>query len=414
MASVGEYLEASSAAPARPADASFDSNSPATRPKVQAAHVLTLTPFYPTSADRALGCFIAEPLPFLSTLGFRNTVIAAKPAYRGRANSSGDAYPATWMRYCAVPGMGGLATSGRALYWRLRNAVRRLHRGDRIDLIHAHAALPCGHAAALLGQELGIPFVVTVHGRDVLSSRRGGLARAWCAGVAKDVYQSAAHVVCVSARVQADLNSAVRCRSSVVHNGVDSEIFRPSGNLSAGDPLILSVGNLIPSKGHEMLVRSLSQISGRHPRLRCHVVGTGPEWRRLSKLCAELHISERVQFLGRLSRELVADALRGCSVFALPSSYEALGCVYLEAMATAKPTIGCRGQGIAEIIRTGENGWLIDPDDVNGLADALDQLLCNPDLRLRLGTAARRTVLEGLTLTHQAERLAHVYQECVV
>jgi len=100
-------------------------------------------------------------------------------------------------------------------------------------------------------------------------------------------------------------------------------------------------------------------------------------------------------------------------VFALPSRYEGLGCVYLEAMSTGKPVIGCRGQGIAEIIQHGTNGFLVGPDNERELALALGMLLRDEVRRRNLGAAARDTILERFTLAHQAEILARIYREAI-
>jgi teichuronic acid biosynthesis glycosyltransferase TuaC len=97
----------------------------------------------------------------------------------------------------------------------------------------------------------------------------------------------------------------------------------------------------------------------------------------------------------------------------LPSRYEGLGCVYLEAMSSEKPVIACRGQGIDEIIRHGSNGWLIDPGNLQDLIAALSILLQNLQLRRQIGEAARRTILQSLTAAHQASELAVIYRECV-
>jgi len=104
--------------------------------------------------------------------------------------------------------------------------------------------------------------------------------------------------------------------------------------------------------------------------------------------------------------------MRQCAIFALPSRYEGLGCVYLEAMSTAKPVIGCRGQGIAEIIQHGSNGFLVGPDNDRELALAIAMLLRDQNRMRNLGIAARDTILDRLTLNHQAERLARIYREC--
>ena len=123
-------------------------------------------------------------------------------------------------------------------------------------------------------------------------------------------------------------------------------------------------------------------------------------------------LSVRVVFRGHKSRAEVADAMRRCAIFALPSSYEGLGCVYLEAMASGKPTIGCQGQGIDEVIEHVANGWLVSPCGVEDLAKALSTLLQDRQLRNKIGAQARGTVLREFTLAHQAERLAGIYREC--
>src|SRR5450755_3773060 len=128
--------------------------------------VLTLTPFYPTASDDAAGCFVAEPLCELEKLGVDSCVVAVHPFHRSRDRSSAVTPMATWIRYPSIPRGIGLASAGAFLYASLISKVRRLHQAQPIDLIHAHAALPCGHAAVLLSRELKIPCVVTVHGLD--------------------------------------------------------------------------------------------------------------------------------------------------------------------------------------------------------------------------------------------------------
>ena len=105
--------------------------------------------------------------------------------------------------------------------------------------------------------------------------------------------------------------------------------------------------------------------------------------------------------------------MRRCMVFALPSSYEGLGCVYLEAMCTGKPVIACREQGISEVIQHNANGLLIPPGSLDELTAALVSLLENEPLRRKLGIAARQTILKRFTLSQQCERLSLLYRECV-
>ena len=181
--------------------------------------------------------------------------------------------------------------------------------------------------------------------------------------------------------------------------------------IAPSDLEILVVGNLQPSKGQEFVLRAVGNLSLSFPQLRCRIIGEGPDRSRLEALVRELGIGRQVQFAGRQSRSEVAEAMRSCSVFVLPSRNEGLGCVYLEAMSCAKPVIACRGQGIDEVIEHGKNGWLIPVDGLEPLVQGLSALLGSPEMRTQVGTAARRTILEKLTLSHQAQHLATIYRQ---
>jgi teichuronic acid biosynthesis glycosyltransferase TuaC len=378
-------------------------------------HVLTLTPFYPTQQDDAQGCFVAEPLAALDQHGITNTVLAVQPFYRTRSSAGESAHPAHWTRFPALPGGFGLPSSGAFLFARILKQVRRIHHANPVSVIHAHAALPCGHAAVLLGRELGVQFVVTVHGLDAFSTNQvGGYAGDWCKGISRLVYRSAKTVICVSEKVRDQVleGAAAPVNTTVIYNGVDHQAFAPAREDNVVPGIILSVGNLIPTKGHELLLRAFANIHQQFPKSSCEIIGDGPELARLRTLASELKISEKIHFLGRRSRSQVAAAMRRCTLFALPSKYEGLGCVYLEAMSTERPVIACRGQGIEEIIHHRSNGWLVGPDDLPELTDALSSLLTDPQLQRQIGDTARQIILQSFTLEHQAEQLARLYQEC--
>jgi glycosyltransferase involved in cell wall biosynthesis len=200
-------------------------------------------------------------------------------------------------------------------------------------------------------------------------------------------------------------------KAAVLYNGVDPQMFSPPDS-GPEAPTILSVGNLIPVKGHELLLRAFSSMRNQFPKLSLEIIGDGPERPRLQQLANEQGIAGKVNFRGRQSRRQVADAMRRATIFALPSRYEGLGCVYLEAMSAGRPAIGCLGQGIDEVIEPGVNGCLIKPDDLQQLTDTLTSLLQQPKARQKMGAAARRSILQSYTLGEQAARLYRLYQEC--
>ncbi len=384
-------------------------------PPGKTLHVLTLTPFYPVLDDDARGCFVAEPLLWLERLGVVNTVVAVQPFYRDRARPCNSGIPAHWRYFFALPGGFGPPTSGAFLFSSLLAEIRRLHQANPIDIIHAHAPLPCGHAATLLSRELKIPFVVTVHGLDAYSTNQvKGYAENWCKRVSRLVYRSARRVICVSEKVRDQVveGAAAPMNTQVIYDGVDPQIFTPSSH-HTGPAVILSVGNLIPINEHEPLLRALGATHETNGDFWWEIIGDGPEQPRLEKLGRELGIGEKIRFLGPQSRSQIAAAMRRCTIFALPSRDEGLRSVYLEAMSAAKPVIASRGQGIEEAIEQGINGCLVDPDDLSELSETLTVLLRRSQLRHEMGAAARKTILQGFTLAFEAARLVRLYRESV-
>ena len=376
----------------------------------RALRVLTVTPFYPSQQNPASGCFIAEPLLEMKTHAVETDIIAVQPFYRDGARAISAEVSAKWHKYFSFPGNFGLPFTGTFAARSLIGQLREMHSQHAFHLIHAHSALPCGAAAMSLSQRLGIPFVVTVHGLDAYSTRQAGpVVGRWCESISKRVYESASAVICISDKVRGQVAQAADARTVVVYNGVDTSLFSPGPELS---PLrILSVGNLILSKGHATLLQAFARIQPANADCAVEIIGAGPQRNELRHLAAKLGIADRVRFLGRQTRDEVAEAMRRCAVFALPSSYEGLGCVYLEAMASGKPAIGCKGQGIDEIVESGKNGFLVAPESESELAETLIQLLRDKRLRQALGMSAREAVLKRHSIARQAAELAEVYRE---
>jgi teichuronic acid biosynthesis glycosyltransferase TuaC len=383
-------------------------------------HVLVLTPFFPSRQNEVSGCFIAEPIEQLKQFGVDSSVIAVSPLHHTRKQAISSS-AAEWLRFPQIPGNLGLSSAGELLYARLLRRIRKLHSVKPIDVIHSHAALPCGYAAALLSRQLKVPFVVTVHGLDVFNSCfLTGISVDWRRKASVRVYGVAQTVICVSRKVEEILKTGMPTvtRSAVVYNGVDPNLFSPNPvvhpiKFEPVDLEILIVGNLLRSKGHELVLQALKRLESSLPQLRCRIIGEGPESSQLEELSRDLGIEPQVQFVGRQNRSEVADAMRRCSVFVLPSRNEGLGCVYLEAMSCGKPVIGCRGQGIDEVIEHGRNGWLIPTGGLEELVQGLSGLLTSLELRRRIGTAARQTIMEKFTLSHQADHLAKIYRQAI-
>ena len=153
-------------------------------------------------------------------------------------------------------------------------------------------------------------------------------------------------------------------------------------------PTILSVARQYPRKNTEMLIRSMPGVLAEHPDALLVVIGDGAELPRLRRLANQLDLDRSVRFRGALRDDAdVRAAFFEARVFCLPSLQEGFGIVFVEAMATGLPIVALRAGAVPEIVDHEGNGLLVPPGDVRALSEALNRLLRDQQLRIRLGTA---------------------------
>jgi glycosyltransferase involved in cell wall biosynthesis len=176
------------------------------------------------------------------------------------------------------------------------------------------------------------------------------------------------------------------------------------------------VGRLIEKKGLGDLIAAADILRRRGRPFRVEIIGTGPLKPALEAQVQQLGLQDRVTFLGAQPQEAVRPAYRRATVFALPCVVSADGDrdgipnVLLEAMASGVPVVSTSVVGIPEWIHSGYNGLLVDPHNPAMLADALDRLLKDPDLRDRLAQAARRTIEAHFAIERNSMELVTLFQ----
>lgn len=190
--------------------------------------------------------------------------------------------------------------------------------------------------------------------------------------------------------------------------GVDREATRRRHGVPRGAVAVAFVSNLLGHKGLDRLIRALSSI----PDLPWHLVvaGAGPEEANCRALVSASGVDARASFLGRLEAPEVEALLASVDILALPSTVEGMPYVVLEAMASGLAVVVGRVAGLPEQVAEGETGFLVDPLDVPGLADALARLVSDAALRQRMGEAGRRRFRARFTLDAQVARMAAVYR----
>jgi len=282
-----------------------------------------------------------------------------------------------------------------------------------VDHVHVHFANRAAHTAVFVKEISGIPFSVTAHGQDFMKDLGSDdLLREIC---------DAAEFVAAETDYSRDLLRQ-RCPNSPakiqrVYNGIDLERF-PAPRSCNGDriPRIVSVGRLVPFKGFDDLIDACAELARRQIDFVCDIIGDGPLRETLQAKIEQLDLSSRVNLLGSLSQGAVLEKLQAADIFALASTTDAEGAtdvfptVILEAMASARPVVSTRLAGIPELVVDGQTGMLAPPGDSVALAHALEQLLRDPELRLRFGHSGRARIEQDFRIEQTVAPLINLFE----
>jgi teichuronic acid biosynthesis glycosyltransferase TuaC len=321
-----------------------------------------------------------------------------------------DGLKVTYVRYVSPPRSRSYPTWGAWAAPALGLALRRMRRSFGFDLIHAHNAVPAGDAVRRA--RVGVPLVVSVHGGDVLyTAPRSDAGRK-----AVERGLGAATTVLANSRGIAELASAYGATDvRVVHLGADLPSHGSGGALRREPaPSLVTVGHLVGRKRHADVMRALAVLAKRHPTLRYVIVGDGPERIALEGLAARLGVAERVEFRGQLPPADAVEEARRCTLFAMPSTEEAFGVAYIEAMAGGVPAIGCRGEpGPEEIAAAGDGFVLVPPGDIERLTQRIDELLSDPQRLREAGIRARETVAANFSWERCGEQTLTAYEHAL-
>jgi glycosyltransferase involved in cell wall biosynthesis len=202
---------------------------------------------------------------------------------------------------------------------------------------------------------------------------------------------------------------------AVVHCGIDTARFapRPETNDGQGPPTILAVGRLDHRKAHRLLVEALALLRARGIEARAVVVGEGPERSALERQADDLGVRDRLSLPGAVGQDEIDSWFAAADVFCLPSLAEGLPVVLMEAMACGLPVVAPRLMGIPELVEDSVSGVLVTPARADELADALERLLANGELRRSLGAAGRERVVAEFDADACAREVADHMREAL-
>ena len=214
------------------------------------------------------------------------------------------------------------------------------------------------------------------------------------------------------------LNLAETTAVFLVPNGISDAAFhlesreqalayRHALGLAEDEIAIGHVGRFVPQKGQDVLVKAMKTVAQAVPRARLIMLGDGPDLERIRQLIRSTQLDSRCAILPPC--EDPRPFYSSMDILALPSRWEGMPYVLLEAMAAVKPVVASSVGGIPEVIENGRNGLLVPPGDATALAAALVRLATDAQLRTDLGSAARNTVHSGFRLAEMIERIERIY-----
>ncbi|MBX6331811.1 MAG: glycosyltransferase [Gemmatimonadaceae bacterium] len=293
---------------------------------------------------------------------------------------------------------------------RFRRAARRAMATFRPDLVHAHWWIPGGWIATSLAARGGVPVVVTCHGSDVRLLERPLLHR-----VGRRVLSRAASVTTVShflARDLARLVPDLRTPITVTPMPLDVDRFAAGAQEPKADPpRVLYAGNLVPSKGVDVLVRAVAILVQRGIACQLQVLGEGPERPALQALAASLGLTN-VEWSSFLPQSEMPAAYGRATVTVLPSRghAEGLGLTLVEALLAGCAVVGTPAGGIPEVVQHEETGLLARDGDAEDLATQIGRLITDPALRTRLTRAGRDAVRRVYAPETAAGKIIALYE----
>jgi glycosyltransferase involved in cell wall biosynthesis len=309
--------------------------------------------------------------------------------------------------------------------WASYRAIRRALRDYRPDVVHTHSAKG-GLLGRLAADSLGIPAIVhTVHGAP-WHPYQSALAREFFKRCEKHAARHCNALVSVAdAMTDLLVNAGVapRAKFTTIYSGMEVEPFlnadsrrdatRAALGFGAENVVIGKVARLFHLKGHADVIRAAQTIVKAYPQARFLFVGDGILRADLERQAADAGLCDVIRFAGLVPPTEVANYIGAMDVVVHASLREGLARVLPQGLIAGKPVVSYDVDGAREVVISGETGFLIPPQDVTALADALGRLIADAGLRMSLGAEGRRRFTDPFRHQEMTRRVRELYERCL-
>jgi phosphatidylinositol alpha-1,6-mannosyltransferase len=298
------------------------------------------------------------------------------------------------------------------MIWHLWRVARR----EKIEMILVGQILPVGTVVYLLNKIFVLPYFISCHGMDILTAAASPRKKK----LMNKILEQAAGVIANSEFTKNELiklgvpeNEIIVVYPCVLGGeGIEPEkISEIKNRLGLADKkIILTVGRLVARKGHDRIIEALPQILARVPNAIYVIIGDGSERENLKLQIANLKLDNEVLLLGEVSESKKAAFYQLCDAFVMTPRQigpdaEGFGTVYLEANQYGKPVVASRSGGVAEAVMDGVTGIVVEPENINQIAEGVIKILSEENLAKKLGEQGRERVGKEFRWRIQAEKL---------
>lgn len=263
----------------------------------------------------------------------------------------------------------------------------------QVDFIQAYFAVPAGWVAWIIHMLRGIPYAVYFGGSDIPGANPSRYKNLYplITPLLRVIWRGAEfRTVCSDELVRLGKKADPESEFLMIPNGVETNRFKPTPRTANPKVKVLFIGRLIERKGFQRVIKAL-------PRLRelakvpfvIEVVGSGAFRTTLDEVAQELGVTDLIQYVGTVPYDQLEKSYQYADIFVLTSLYEGMPAVILEAMGTGLPIVASDVGGNNEIVKEGENGYLIPGEDSEKLARDLSVLINDAELRKRMGGKSR-------------------------
>lgn len=313
-----------------------------------------------------------------------------------------DGVELCYLRFWSMSNFGAMWFNTPSAVVSLKNQLHKVLDGFQPDIIHAHTLGLDSGLGAWLKKELNIPLVVTTHGSDLFVTLKSG-HKAWL----KKLADQADTVICVSSLMERRLLECdVAVPVKVILNGFN--VSKAKADQEKKPFSLIQAGYLVERKKADITIRAFAQLKDKYPEATLKIVGSGSELARFQALVKELGVEDSVCFTGYLPNPETLAEMAKAMFFVMPSVREGFGIVYLEAMASGCVTIGTQGEGIADLIENGKNGFLVPPEDPNAIVAVIESCLNDPQGAKEIADRGREDAC-ALTWPANAQKYLELY-----